>query len=129
MIQLSAHASNGAFSGATRVYADRESLRTFVEALKGFPKHCNDELTLEAGESGGYSYLSLRFYCYNSVGHSALQVRIVSNDQDHSRAEGKSIAEFEIRTEPSLIDLFHQQLIKVVDKEEGEASLQGLVVF
>ncbi len=125
MVNLWASANNGRFCGETRIYVDRESFQTFVDALKGFPKTHNDKLEFSVGSPGDYSYLSLRFYCYKITGQVAIRIRIESNELGDTRPEEKSFAEFAMLTEPALIDLFHPQLVKVAIDEAGTAKLRG----
>lgn len=125
MIQLWASANNGGFCGETRVYVDRESFQIFVDELKGFPKTHNDKLEFSVGSPRDCYYLSLKFYCYKITGQIALRIRIESNELGDTRPEEKNFAEFEMLTEPALIDLFHPQLVKVAIDEAGIAKLRG----
>src|SRR5687767_14654306 len=79
LIELRISASNGVFAGQADVYADSGAPAEFAVALRGFPKTQGDVREFELGSfdaayaGGGAAF---RFYCLDSVGHAAAEVRL-----------------------------------------------------
>ena len=73
-------ASNGSSATAQEFYGYREDWKEFAAKLRTFPKSPTDEVRFELGEDDekwAY-YLLLRAFCFDSLGHSALEVFAVS---------------------------------------------------
>jgi hypothetical protein len=124
LIELLASASNGRFCGTTKVYTTGEHLLEIAESLKGFPRKVTDVLTFAFGESGSYSFLSLRFYCVNGVGHTAVQITMEENiTHGSSVIEEEHKASFELRYDAGLINQFQQALRRMAQVRDGYVSL------
>jgi hypothetical protein len=126
MFELKVTASNGQFSGTTKVYDGSHLLYNFANSLVGFPKQDDSILFYEAGEKDSYSYFAMKFYPIDKIGHLAVQVTLEANVSTKYRPEEKDKLILEILTEPSLIDSFVKSLATMAQKEEGQAILEGL---
>jgi hypothetical protein len=109
VVELLVSGSNGVFSGAARLYADREGLKKLSVFLKGFPQEPDERRLIEMGTfdpgfSGGGARLGLR--CTDSAGHVALDVLLATQVENnrHQRVE------FALQTEPAALDRFHTQV-------------------
>lgn len=111
LMELRVRASNGVFAGQADVYADSEAPSQFAVALRGFPKDEGDIREFELGSrdvayaGGGAGF---RFYCLDSLGHAAAEVRLRSD----TNAEGgmNDVAVFHISVDAAAVDTFVIQL-------------------
>jgi hypothetical protein len=80
-LQIEGVVSNDLFQATIDTYLNRDNLVIFGEKLQAFPRNLKDEVILEVGEDNeqSYSYLFLRAYLYDTVGHAALEVKIRKN--------------------------------------------------
>ncbi|HTE32268.1 MAG TPA: hypothetical protein VK666_17930 [Chryseolinea sp.] len=122
MFQLRVTATNGRYSGTTEVYDTSVSLANFAKSLLGYPK---DEQVLfhNAGQTDGYSYFEMRFYCIDNAGHVGVQVSL--EEYNSTRPEEKDKLKLEIIVEPSAIDNFQRELLQLAVNENGIARLYG----
>jgi hypothetical protein len=128
MFQLEITASNGHFSGTTKVYEQRHPLYEFAHSLVGYPKTKHDSiLCYEAGQKDCYAYFSMRFYMIDDAGHLGVQVTLESNVPTAYRIEEKDKLTLEILTEPGLLDRFVKSLLTLVENEDGQAILEGIL--
>ena len=125
MFETRVTACNERYFGITEVYNDFEDLLNFAKSLKKFPKSVDSELEYKAGDKMSYAFFSMRFYCVDSVGHTAVQVEIEENVGTEYRPEEKCKLSLEIRFEPSAIDSFQSELVALAKKGEGKAILKG----
>jgi hypothetical protein len=127
MFELEITASNGQFSGTTKVYDGNNSLYNFANSLVGFPKTNDSVLFYEAGRKDSYSYFAMKFYAIeiDTVGHLGVQVALEANVPTKYRTEEKDKLTLEILTEPSLLDSFVKSLVWLAQREEGQAILEG----
>jgi hypothetical protein len=125
MFELEVAASNGKFSGTTKVYDVSNLLYDFANSLAGFPKTHDSTLVYEAGEKDGYAYFAMKFYTIDNIGHLGVQITLES-DVSTNRIEAKNKLTLEILTEPGLVDSFVKSLSTMAKREEGQAILEGL---
>jgi len=97
--------------GQADVYADSEAPAQFAVALRGFPTGEGDIREFELGSrdvayaGGGAGF---RFYCLDSVGHAAAEVRLRS---DTNAEDGMNdVAVFHISVDAAAVDTFVIQL-------------------
>jgi hypothetical protein len=127
MFQLGITASNGQFSGTTKVYEQRHPLYKFAYSLVGFPKTKNDSILFyEAGQKDGCEYFSMRFYTIDDMGHLGVQVTLERDVPTMYRIEEKDKLTLEILTEPGLLDRFVRSLLTLAANEKGQAILEGI---
>jgi len=127
MFELEIKASNGRYTGTTNVYDTKESLSSFAELLKGYPKD-NSVLFYEAGQKDNkdsYAYFSMKYYCIDNAGHVGVQINLEENVSTEHRPEEKDKVFLEILVEPASIDRFQKDLFDLANKEEGQAILLG----
>jgi len=125
MFELHVDANNGRYSGKTEVYETKHSLLQFTNELKGYPNG-KDILTHHCGEKDGYAYFEMRFYQIRFSGMVGVQIILEENVPNEYRKEEKDKLMMELIVEPNAIDLFHTELMKLAQNEDGEAELLGI---
>lgn len=125
VIELDVWASNGRYSGQTRIYATSDELEEMSRNLPRFPKDVSAKYEQTFGEKGGVSCVSLKFYCFNKAGHAAVQVYMEDQVPTDYREEEKNKVELEIKCEAASIDEFSRQLNEMGKRREGTAVLPG----
>jgi len=97
-------ASNGQFGGAVDFYCNVEDLANIGRGLQNFPCKVPDEYRYENGSKDPaarvYSYLLIRAYTIDRVGHCALQISMSRN----AIPPVEGMCEFSITAEPSAIN-------------------------
>ena len=127
MFELQVKASNDCYMGTTNVYDTKESLSSFAQLLKGYPKD-NNVLFYQAGQkdnNDSYAYFSMKFYCIDNAGHVGVQINLEENVATEYRPEEKDKVILEILVEPAAIDRFQKDLFDLATKEDGQAILIG----
>jgi hypothetical protein len=124
VIEYRVTCSNGAFSGATKMYAAHESLPEAADSLDGFPLHNKDSRTIHFGTpdpkfAGGG--LQMRFDCVDSVGHAVVEVKLRA-DSCLGVGEAQSVSLY-IPVEAGAIDAFVAQARSLADSKSGKAFL------
>jgi len=74
------HASNGRFSGTTRIRIELDQLTEFANEIAGFPSSPHHNCNYEFGTSDTYhvkGYCKLRFYCIDLVGHILVDIELM----------------------------------------------------
>ncbi|HKF22338.1 MAG TPA: hypothetical protein VKE93_12270 [Candidatus Angelobacter sp.] len=117
--------SNGSFSGATEVYMNHSDLSEMAEALSGFPLRADDVRDVELGQfdpscAGGG--VKLHFYCLDSVGHAAVEMRL-RGDTCTALGDVESVA-LRIALEAAAIDRFADEIGKIDLSANTKAHLQ-----
>ena len=125
MVELRVVANNGRYLGTTEVYETGSYISEFSQNLGGFPKTLDEKIIFEAGEKDSYAYFSMRFYCIDSVGHTAVQIQLEENVGTEYRPEEKDKLTMEMLFEPGALDQFKEQLFKMGSSEQGKAVLIG----
>jgi hypothetical protein len=112
------------FAAATEVwgYVDRAS--ELGRVLDGFPRSSSDERLIQFGSSGIGS-CSLRFFCVDGVGHSAVWATLVAPHAARS-TDLYERAELFVRVEPVAIDEFSKQLMRFESGKDNVAVLRGV---
>ena len=124
MFELQVIATNGRYSGVTRVYDTKRTLSQFAKQLEGFPTG-NTTLFYECGEKDSYAYFSMKYYCIDTAGHIGVQVVLESDVATEYRPEEKDRLALEIMIEPAAIDRFQKDLYNLAMREDGQATLFG----
>ncbi len=120
-------ASNEFFSGAAEQYINANEVESLRDGLTGFPESLNDETTLEAGKNeSSCGYCKLRFYCFDSVGHTAVRVTLANELAGNEKSDNKNFASFKIQFEANELDIFISSLSKALANGEGTATLKGI---
>ncbi len=108
-IELRVRASNGVFSGETRLYAVPEALTLFAAKLQDFPANPLDTRDFELGTfNTDFAGGGARFYfrCMDQLGHAVIEVTIRSDPQREPSQEVRLV----IPIEPAAVDVFVDQL-------------------
>lgn len=127
MFELEIAASNGRFSGTTKVYEQREPLHAFAASLVGFPKTVNESIHFyEVGQKNLDTYFSMRFYMIDTIGHIGVHMTFEDDVPSQYRLKEKHKLTMEIVTEPGLLDKFVHSLLTLAQREEGVAVLEGV---
>ncbi len=122
MFEVLFKCSNGFFSGRAEMYLDYGTPSKFADTLKGFPTSPADTREFEMGTfnpqhaDGG---VRMRFYCVDSPGHAAVDVRLRGN-ASAGLGEAESVA-LRIPIEAASIDDFVRQL-KSMDSSIGASA-------
>ncbi len=128
VVEVSIHASNGDFGGTAKAYVSRGGLAGAASILEGFPRQTSDTRELELGSvdpkfAGGG--VSMKFFCRDSAGHAAIELRIVSNGSNAPwwDAPSQSVHMF-ANVEAAAIDEFAVELRRLDAEQTGLASLR-----
>ncbi|MGJ8694672.1 MAG: hypothetical protein ACSHW0_19615 [Thalassotalea sp.] len=115
-------ACNESFAGETEQYINAQSLQDLAEKLSGFPRSNSDEVVFEIGEEGEkYGYCLLKFYCFDSAGHTAVLVS-VANDNS-------CIAKFTVQFEALALDMFISSMKSAIEIGKGTSELKGINAY
>jgi len=120
-------ASNESFAGAAEQYIDEDEVEALRASLTDFPKSLTDEATLEAGKNEpAYGYCKLRFYCFDSLGHTAVQVSLANEIAGNEKPDNRNFASFKMHFEANELDIFIASLSRALAAGEGTATLKGI---
>ncbi len=119
-------ASNDSFAGAAEQYINEDEVKTLRDNLTNFPKIPDDEVILEVGKNEtAYGYCKLRFYCFDSLGHTAVQVSLANEIAGNEKSDNRNFASFKLQFEAHELDIFVDSLSKALEAGEGNATLKG----
>lgn len=127
LIELRIMASNGVFAGQVDVYADSDALTELAEMLRDFPGSQSDSREFEIGSfdaayaGGGVGF---RFYCVDSVGHAAAEVRLRSDPEMGGGVSDTMVVH--VPVEAAAIDSFVVQLAGSVEMVGQTARLEAV---
>lgn len=127
LFEVRISASNDCFSGIADCYTIRSEIKKLGELLKGFPKSIDAKCSFSTFGSEDYSYFNLDFKCTDGSGHVKVRVKVVHSILYSNAKTEYYSSEFDIDVEPSKIDIFVPQLIKLAETGIGEvtAILEG----
>ncbi len=115
-------ASSESFAGETELYFNSEKLEVLVEELASFPSSISDEVVFEIGEKESrFGYCNLKFYCYDSWGHTAVLVSV--SDEDLCSAH------FKVQFELAALDKFNSSLRSALNSGKGIVKLEGINAY
>ena len=117
-IQFEIIVSNGISTSSLDFYAYFDEFIDFGNKLKQFPKDITDEVQYELGEQDpkwAY-YMQLKAYCYQSNGHSAIDVVI----DNHGAKPYQNQASFSLTTLPASINKLGELLSTWNPKNDKE---------
>jgi hypothetical protein len=121
LLELRVRASNGTFTGQAMMYEGLDAPRALAEMLRGFPMSSGDVRNIQIG-AGGQGAASLRFYCLNSAGHAAVEVRLRAEPRFDGRVDE---AAFHVAMEAAAVDSFVEQLSRMSADVGAEARLEA----
>jgi hypothetical protein len=124
MFELKVTASNGRYSGITEFYDTSDTLIAFAHSLHGYLNN-SSALVYEAGKKDSYAYFSMLIYPLNSSGYIGLLINMEENVATDYRGNEKDKLKSEIIVEPSAIDNFQRQLLRLATEQNGKAILYG----
>jgi hypothetical protein len=116
LIELRIWASNGEFTAQANVYADADAPRNLAQVLRGFPVQPGDVREFQLGtfrQDVAGDGVHLQFYCTDSTGHAAVDVRVEARRLDRGRVARMQTASFCLPIEAAAVDAFVQQLIRM----------------
>ncbi|MGI8668655.1 MAG: hypothetical protein ACR2J3_02280 [Aridibacter sp.] len=122
LLELNTIASNGRYAGIVNTYTQDTYLQEFASKLLVFPKTISDTIIFESDYRLGNSSLSLKFYCIDGVGHTAVDINMEELSSSDSEAD-KSKVSFLLTCNIQQIQFFSQQLLKMANNREGIANL------
>lgn len=120
--KISVTACNEGFAGETEQYLNEQLLQNLMEQLSGFPKSHLDEVVFEVGEDGSpHGHFMLKFFCFDSVGHTALFVSVSNNNS--------CAAKFTLQFEALSLDMFISSLKNAIEVGKGKSELRGINAY
>jgi len=123
VLDLEISASNGLFSGQTRVYTGREGIKELARLVKGFPQSPDERRLIEIGTfdpgfAGGGARLGLR--CTDRAGHVALDVLLATQVENHRHQRVECCLE----VEPAALDSFFSQIDRLEIRKDASVVLK-----
>jgi hypothetical protein len=122
MVELVVSASNGFFSAEGRGYTTDEAILDFASKIKDYPTTPKDTLEFNVGDQKINSF-SLRFYCLDGVGRTAILVSIRDFTMDQFGQTDLDFATFRMLVSPESFRQFSVSLRKMIKDNEFVASL------
>jgi hypothetical protein len=120
-------ANNSCFAGAMEEYLNEKYLSKLAEELEGFPVSSQSEVTFEVGKKEMQSsYCRLRFYCYDSVGHTAVIVTLANGIASNETKDNRCMVTFKLQFEAVALDSFRASLVSGLRLGKGKATLKGI---
>ena|SRR5258708_1625955 len=117
--------SNGYFSGQAKLYLNHDDLSKMADALSGFSSHASDGRDFELGAfdpPGANGGVWMHFYCRDSTGHPAVEVRL-RGDDCRVMGEVESVA-LRIPIEAAAVDSFIAEIRRMKRFEVARAFLK-----
>tara|TARA_R110001583_G_scaffold142695_1_gene294876 strand:- start:210 stop:629 length:420 start_codon:yes stop_codon:yes gene_type:complete len=115
-------ACNEGFAGETEQYVNARLLQELAEQLSGFPKSNADEVVFEIGKEGSkYGYCMLKFYCFDSAGHTAVLVSVLDDNSNN--------AKFTVQFEALSLDMFVSSMKSAIEIGKGTSELKGINAY
>jgi hypothetical protein len=108
MLQYQFSMQGSGFAAEVNFYNYPESIETFGRTLYEFPRSSTDEVVFENGSNApnSYSWLVLRAFVFDGVGHSALEVECQRNGTRLVSARSR----FAVELEPATINRLGSEL-------------------
>jgi hypothetical protein len=123
-------ANNESFAGETEQYINPKTLQNLSDQLVGFPKSNSDEVIFEIGEKDlTDGYCKLKFYCFDSAGHTAVIVSISNGIAGNQSSDNLCSAIFKLQFEAFSLDEFSSSMKRVLDLGEGKSVLIGINAY
>jgi hypothetical protein len=127
MVQIGIAASNGAFSGATKLYLALHSpeLKVLAARLSGFPTSIDQVINFDLGITDQEQpAVRLKFYCRDRAGHTAVDIAIRRSVFDDPKPKyPPENASFTLYFVPAGLDRFVDELIALIQEDDGAAIL------
>lgn len=115
-------ASSNDWQGTLEFWSYADLIKDFAEKLKTFPNNLKEEVVFEIGEELSdkrpvhQCYLLLRVYCFDAVGHVAIEVVMNNNSTENDTKK----ARFNIYSEPQQINDLGRMLYEWNPVKESE---------
>lgn len=108
MLQLGFSMQGSGFAAEIDFYDYPEPIETFGRSLYEFPRSSTDEVVFENGSNApnAYSWLVLRAFVFDGVGHSALEIKCQRNGTRLVSARSR----FAVELEPATINRLGSEL-------------------
>lgn len=120
-------ANNSSFAGCTEEYINESTLQNLASELEGFPRSSGAEVLFEAGSEDSHSgYCKLRFYCFDSAGHTAVIVELANPIASNVSVDNRCKVTMKLQFEASSLDSFRDSLLRALKAGKGKASLRGI---
>lgn len=123
-------ANNSSFAGTMEGYLNKKTLHKLVNDLEGFPDSAQSEAIFELGsKEAPYAYCSLRFYCFDSVGHTAVIVTIANDIASNETEDNRCFVTMKLQFEATALDSFRASLLSRLEAGKGKAILEGIDAY
>lgn len=138
LMELLIEASNGKYSGETRIYIESDCVKLIElgKKLMGFPKEIREQYIFELGFTEkdkqirphvkfDNAYIRIVFGCIDQAGHTSAQITIREGSRI-PRELARGEAYFDLLFEPNQVDVFSNELINFGLGKNNTAVLNGL---
>jgi len=125
MVEVRIAAASETTVTGTKLYTQYSELSHVASVLDGFPASPSDTRTFTLG-SRDSDFFECTLSCYDKFGHAIMSVEVASmliRSTVHAFAE-RSFLEMEF--EPEAMVGFRSQLLRMVERKDGEAVLRGV---
>lgn len=119
-------ASNDSFAGATDIYVNYPMLEEIANSLQGFPVNIDHTASFVGGKQGSGAFVSMDFYCFSAVGHSAVTINLETDVSLGNKIEKKHVVSLTMQIESNAVTSFAKGLRNMVSHQTGRTGLQGI---
>jgi hypothetical protein len=120
-------ANNSSFAGSMEEYLNESTLHILVEELEGFPLSGKSEVFFQVGsKESRFGFCSLRFYCFDSVGHTAVIVSLANGIASNESEYNRSIVTMKLQFEVLALNVFRESLVLGLKAGKGKSTLKGI---
>ena len=121
MLELRFSMQGSGFAAEVNFYDYPETIETFGRTLHEFPRSSTDEVVFENGSNApnSYSWLVLRVFVFDGVGHSALEVECQRNGTRLVSARSR----FAVELEPATINRLGSELANWASSASDQSFL------
>ena len=123
-------ANNSSFAGAMEGYLNDNTLHKLVDDLKGFSVSNRPEAIFEVGSrEAPYGFCGLRFYCFDSAGHTAVIVALANEIASNETEDNRCFVTLKLQFEAAALDSFRESLVSGLKAGKGKALLKGINAY
>ena len=123
-------ANNSSFAGAMEENLNENDLETLAIELNDFPTSNKSEVLFEVGsKESPHGYCKLRFYCFDSAGHTAVIVTLANSIASNVTDDNRCFVTMKMQFEANALDAFRSSIVSGLKSGKGKATLQGVNAY